>query len=90
MPWEIAKSSPFSGDVWELYNIDEDFSQSVNLAAERPDILRRLQRRWLESAVEFGVFPLNDNLAQRAGAQGPGRAGRRAGVRPTENSRQEP
>ena len=34
IPWLMAaKLPPLNDDVWELYNVDEDFSQANNLAA---------------------------------------------------------
>ena len=31
-----TKCSPFEDDVWELYNLNEDFSESNNLADAKP------------------------------------------------------
>ena len=30
MPWFLNKTAPFEDDVWELYHIDEDFSESLD------------------------------------------------------------
>ncbi len=32
MPWNFAGTFPFEKDVWELYNFNEDFSETNNLA----------------------------------------------------------
>ena len=40
MPWVISSVSPFEDDVWELYNVDEDFSESTDLAKENPESSR--------------------------------------------------
>ena len=44
-PWSpiAKKADPIHGFDWELYKVDEDFSQSKNLAAAYPEKLRELQ-----------------------------------------------
>jgi arylsulfatase len=44
---------------WELYNLDEDFSQAKNLAKENPEKLRALQDLWWAEASKNQVLPLN-------------------------------
>ncbi|GHP08187.1 hypothetical protein PPROV_000692800 [Pycnococcus provasolii] len=69
MPWQIAGTFPFEEDVWELYNITEDFSESRNIAAEYPDLRDKLVDEWDKDAWKYNVYPLYDNLAARvAGA----------------------
>src|SRR5262249_17771354 len=34
LPWENAGASDFSKDVWELYDIEPDFSEGHNVAAQ--------------------------------------------------------
>ncbi len=69
MPWELNKVSPFGEDVWELYHIDEDFSEAVNLADEYPEKLDELKARWEELAWENNVFPLYDDMVMRISKQ---------------------
>ena len=69
MPWNLNKTSPFDSDVWELYNIDEDFSESHNVADEYPEKLEELKARWEELAWENNVFPLYDDMIQRIAKQ---------------------
>jgi len=69
MPWILASVSPIEDDVWELYNLDEDFSEAVNLADEYPDKLEELKTRWEELAWENNVFPLYDDMIQRIAKQ---------------------
>lgn len=52
---------PFTDDQWELYHVDEDFSQKFNLAEKYPEKLKELQAIWWEEAVKYGVLPLEDN-----------------------------
>jgi arylsulfatase len=69
MPWILASTSPFENDVWELYHIDEDFSESVNVAGKHPKKLEELKARWEELAWENNVFPLYDDMVQRIAKQ---------------------
>ena len=43
LPWVTSGPADFAKDTWELYDIEDDFSQSEDLAAEHPDRLRELQ-----------------------------------------------
>ena len=69
MPWELNKTAPFEEDVWELYNINEDFSEANNLAGEHPEKLEELKARWEELAWANNVFPLHDDMIQRIAKQ---------------------
>lgn len=62
-PWVLTGSVGFDDSVWELYNIEEDFSQAHDLAAENPEKLAELQALFDEEARKFDVYPLNDRLA---------------------------
>lgn len=55
---------------WELYNIDQDFSQSKNLATSHPEKLAELKTLFDKEAERNSVFPLDDrlDLARFAGA----------------------
>lgn len=69
MPWELNKVLPFEDDVWELYNIDEDFSEAVNVADQHPEKLEELKARFEELAWENNVFPLYDDMVMRISKQ---------------------
>jgi arylsulfatase A-like enzyme len=66
LPWETSGGASFDSDTWELYNIDEDFSQANDLAATEPKKLRDLQDRFMAEAAKYDVLPLDDRFAQRA------------------------
>lgn len=59
-PWQ-AKRDEFDPDKqkWELYNIDEDFSQANDLATANPQKLRELQDQWWVEAAKYNVLPLD-------------------------------
>jgi len=69
MPWDLNRTAPFENDVWELYNLNEDFSEAVNLADQNPEKLEELKARWEELAWENNVFPLYDDMIQRIAKQ---------------------
>jgi arylsulfatase len=52
-------SKHFDEDVWELYHVEEDFSESRDLASEYPEKLRELQAVWWAEAGKFDVLPLD-------------------------------
>ncbi len=69
---------PFENDHWALYHTDEDFSECVDLSAERPEKLRELVDRWWVEAGKYNVLPLDDRagaellIIRRPGSQPPG------------------
>jgi hypothetical protein len=65
LPWERSKGLDFDKDEWELYHIDEDFSEANNLASKNPNKLKQLQNLFLAQARKYNVFPLDDRLLER-------------------------
>lgn len=53
----------FEQDVWELYDIAHDRSQSSNLAAVHPEKLDELKELWFAKAAEYNGLPLDDRSA---------------------------
>jgi arylsulfatase len=54
------KGNPYDDDEWELYNLNEDFSECDNLAEQHPEKLRELIDLWWVEAGKHGVLPLDD------------------------------
>ena len=50
---------------WELYNINEDFSQANNLADKNPGKLKELQDAFDVEAKKYNVYPLDSSAASR-------------------------
>ena len=69
MPWHLNKMLPFDEDKWELYHVDEDFSESTDIAAEHPEKLAELVEMFDEEAWKYNVYPLYDDMVTRIGAQ---------------------
>lgn len=60
-PWrQDYAPGNWDNDKWELYNIDEDFSESKNLAAEYPEKLEEMKKIFDEEAEKYHVYPLDD------------------------------
>lgn len=73
IPWVMAELPPLDQDVWELYNVDEDFSQANNLAAANPEKLKQLQEIFNQEAIKNHVFPIDDRRVERFNAETAGR-----------------
>jgi arylsulfatase len=66
VPWDIAgRQGDFLNAPWELYNLDDDFSQADDLAAKEPEKLKELQAKFLEEAKKYDVLPLDPRMAER-------------------------
>src|SRR6187455_1295739 len=73
IPWLLAINPPLKDDVWELYNVDEDFSEANNLASQNPGKLKELQEIFNKEATKNHVFPIDDRRAERFDASIAGR-----------------
>ncbi|MFJ4108776.1 arylsulfatase [Oerskovia enterophila] len=68
LPWVgmgESTADPFDEYEWELYNLDEDFTQSRNLAHDHPDKLDELRQVFLDEARKNQVLPLDDRYIER-------------------------
>jgi arylsulfatase A-like enzyme len=74
VPWDPNRDE-FDPDKapWELYKIDDDFSQANDLAAQYPDKLRQLQDLWWIEAAKYNVLPLDWRGTIRMNAEAMGR-----------------
>ena len=61
----------FDADEWELYKIDDDFSEVHDLASENPGKVRELIDLWWAEAGRYQVLPLDDNIVARLLARRP-------------------
>ncbi|MFZ9721948.1 MAG: arylsulfatase, partial [Ilumatobacteraceae bacterium] len=50
----------FDKDAWELYHVEQDRSESRNVAAEHPDKLQEMIELWWREAEAHRVLPLNN------------------------------
>jgi arylsulfatase len=67
LPWVTSGSDPAPDDFkWELYNVNEDFSQAKDLAVTNPAKLKELQNAFDVEARKYNVYPLDSSFAERA------------------------
>ena len=66
IPW-ASENEP--GDLlnmpWELYHVEEDFSQANDLAKENPEKLKELVKLFFAQASRYNVLPLDDRKTER-------------------------
>jgi len=74
VPWEMVDSSrPFEDDVWELYDLETDWTQARDLAERHPERLRALRARFEVEAARYKVLPLDDRVTERENPEVAGR-----------------
>lgn len=73
-PWNPIRAN-FDPDKqkWELYKVDEDFSQANDLADKNPEKLRQLQDLWWVEASKYHVLPLDWRATERFNSELMGR-----------------
>ena len=69
-PWDTAAEAqgrlPNVLDYkWELYNVNEDFSEANNLAAQNPAKLKELQDLFWREAEKYHVLPIENSRINR-------------------------
>jgi arylsulfatase len=66
VPWDTAsRGGDFLNAPWELYNLDQDFSQATDLAKQQRAKLKELQDVFLAEAKKYNVLPLDPRFAER-------------------------
>lgn len=74
VPWDISPATlaAFGPDTewdpdrdigWELCNLEDDFSQAVDVAADHPEKVEELQELWWSAAEDNRVLPLMGGLS---------------------------
>jgi arylsulfatase len=58
-----SNKGKFDEDKWALYHVEEDRSESTDLAEQNPDKLKELIDAWFEEAKNNFVLPLDDRTA---------------------------
>jgi arylsulfatase len=74
IPWESGGTTIDPDKAtWELYNLNDDFSQASDLAKQNPAKLRGLQDLWWSEAARYSVLPLDPRKTERLNAELQGR-----------------
>ena len=71
--WEFQPRTSLDKDVWQLFNVNEDFSEANDLAATNPKKLQELQKVFLKEAVKYNVLPIDDRSLERLNPEIAGR-----------------
>jgi arylsulfatase A-like enzyme len=58
--------APFDKDKWELYNLNEDWNETNDLAAKNPQKLEELKTLFDQEAKKYNVYPLKNYRAGMA------------------------
>jgi arylsulfatase len=72
-PWESTPRRPLKEDIWELYEIANDFSLVNDLSAKYPEKLKELQDLFMKEAEKNYALPIDDRLFDRLIASNVGR-----------------
>ena len=52
----VSVAPPYGDGTWHLFNVREDPGETLDLSAERPELLRTLQDAWQQYADDVGVL----------------------------------
>jgi arylsulfatase len=67
MPWNLTSMGELrTTRTWELYNLTNDFSQAIDLAAKQPAKLKAMQKLFWQEAAKNDILPIH-GLAGREG-----------------------
>ena len=71
-PWrqDLAPGN-WQNDTWELYHLEDDFSEANDLARDHPQKLAELKSKFDSAAERYSVYPLDDRGAARLGLPKP-------------------
>ena len=68
IPWSVDPNALANFDPlntkWELYNIGDDPTQSVDLAEKHPEKVKELEAVFMREAEKYNVFPLGGSMGK--------------------------
>ncbi len=66
IPWDAyPKPADLLNLKWELYNINNDFTQADDLAEQNPQKLQQMKDLFYAEAAKYNVLPLDDRRTER-------------------------
>lgn len=67
VPWIYTnRNRDYENDQWELYHLDEDYSQARNVAAKFPEKLKELRALFEAEAASNNIYPLGPAPTRQA------------------------
>ncbi|NRG19996.1 arylsulfatase [Rhizobiales bacterium] len=73
-PWDAfgpGNPDPLNNQVFELYNLKDDPTQSTDIATDHPDMVEKLKETFILEAAKYQVFPLDASVGPRVAAPRP-------------------
>jgi len=73
-PWQAfgpANPDPLNNQVFQLYDLRKDFSQTDDIAAKNPQKVSQMRQMFIAEAKQYQVFPLDASVAGRIVAPRP-------------------
>jgi arylsulfatase len=67
-PWQAfgpANPDPLNNQVFQLYNLNKDFSQTEDIAAQNPQKVKEMRQKFVVEAKKYQVLPLDASVAAR-------------------------
>lgn len=67
-PWQAfgpANPDPLNNQVFQLYNLTKDFSQTDDIAAQNPQKVKEMRQKFVAEARKYQVFPMDASVAAR-------------------------
>ena len=83
-PWEAfgpANADPLNNQVLQLFNLNQDFSQTEDLAPKNPEKVKEMKEMFIAEAKKYQVFPMDASVAARSHRATPEHHRRPLGVR---------
>jgi arylsulfatase A-like enzyme len=73
-PWQAfgpANPDPLNKQVLNLYDLNTDFNQTTDVAAQHPDMVKEMKQEFIAEAKKYQVFPMDASVAGRIVAPRP-------------------
>jgi len=73
-PWEAfgpANPDPLNNQVFQLYNLNSNFNQTDDVAAQNPEKVKQMRGEFLAQARKYHVLPMDASVAARIVAPRP-------------------
>ncbi|MXN67248.1 sulfatase-like hydrolase/transferase [Stappia sp. GBMRC 2046] len=73
-PWDAfgpGNPDPLNNQVFELYDLKNDPTQTTDIAADHPDMVEDLRQTFIREATKYQVFPLDASVGPRVAAPRP-------------------
>ena len=64
-PWQAVDMPPLETDIWDLYNVHEDFSLANNLADQYPEKVTEMEALFMSEAEKYHCLPIDDRVIAR-------------------------